>query len=145
MRLHAGVGSVAQGSAADPQVAGSEVLVPLCGKSRDKLWLASAGHTVMGVELSPIAVDHFFKEHGLQAEVRTEGPFTIKQSGPITIWCGDFFALPAAAVERVAAVYDRASLVAFPPALQSRYVRKLADTLPPPSRGRQVGAERMAS
>lgn len=110
--------------------AGSEVLVPLCGKSRDMLWLASAGHTVTGVELSPIAVDDFFKEHGLEPETRTEGPFTVKSAGPITIWCGDFFALPAAALDRVGAVYDRASLVAFPAAAQSRYVRKLTDTLP---------------
>ncbi len=109
---------------------GSEVLVPLCGKSRDMLWLASQGHTVTGVELSPIAVDDFFKENGLTPEARTEGPFTVKQAGPISIWCGDIFALPAAAMDRVAAVYDRASLVAFPGPIQSRYARKLTDTLP---------------
>jgi thiopurine S-methyltransferase len=31
---------------------GSRVLVPLCGKSLDLLWLAHQGHEVLGVELS---------------------------------------------------------------------------------------------
>ena len=35
----------------------STVFVPLCGKSVDLLWLARQGHRVIGVELSPLAVD----------------------------------------------------------------------------------------
>ena len=35
---------------------GSSVLVPLCGKAPDLLWLAKRGHVVVGVELSDIAV-----------------------------------------------------------------------------------------
>ena len=44
---------------------GSRVLVPLCGKSLDMLWLASQGHRVLGVELSPLAVGQFFAENRL--------------------------------------------------------------------------------
>lgn len=42
-----------------PALAG-RVLVPLCGKSLDMLWLAGEGHEVLGVEISPIAVQDFF-------------------------------------------------------------------------------------
>ena len=35
--------------------ASDRVFVPLCGKSLDLLWLAQQGHTVIGVELSPLA------------------------------------------------------------------------------------------
>src|SRR5690606_22020225 len=33
---------------------GSKVLVPLCGKTLDMVWLAEQGHKVLGVELSPL-------------------------------------------------------------------------------------------
>ncbi|MBB4815130.1 hypothetical protein HNP03_003766 [Pseudomonas rhodesiae] len=41
---------------------GAQVLVPLCGKSLDLIWLASLGHRVLGVELSEQAVQTFFSE-----------------------------------------------------------------------------------
>ena len=41
---------------------GSRVFVPLCGKSRDMLWLRGQGHEVVGVEISPLAVEAFFAE-----------------------------------------------------------------------------------
>lgn len=104
---------------------GSTVLVPLCGKSLDMVWLAAQGHRVIGVELSPLAVDDFFREQGVEADTRAVGSFTVRTAGPITIWCGDIFDLPADAVKDVAGVYDRAALVAFPSSLQPRY----ADTL----------------
>ena len=36
--------------------AADTVLVPLAGKSLDMVWLATQGHRVLGVELSPLAV-----------------------------------------------------------------------------------------
>ena len=109
---------------------GSQVLVPLCGKSHDMAWLAAQGHRVIGVELSPLAVDAFFREHDLAAEVRPAGTLAVWSSGPFTIWCGDIFSLPAEAVRDVAAVYDRAALVAFPQSLQSRYAETLVGLVP---------------
>ena len=41
------------------------VFVPLCGKSQDMLWLSAQNHKVLGVELSAIAVEGFFKENKL--------------------------------------------------------------------------------
>lgn len=104
---------------------GSTVLVPLCGKTFDMVWLAAAGHRVVGVELSPLAVDDFFREQGLEADTRTHGAFVIRSAGPISIWCGDVFELPAEATADVTGIYDRAALVAFPPTLQKRYARVL--------------------
>jgi hypothetical protein len=40
----------------------SEVFVPLCGKSRDMLWLRDQGYSVLGVELSPVAVQAFLRK-----------------------------------------------------------------------------------
>ncbi len=48
--------------------AGAKVFVPLAGKSNDLAWLASQGHRVLGVELSQLAIDQFFAEHGLAPE-----------------------------------------------------------------------------
>lgn len=109
---------------------GATVLVPLCGKSPDMAWLAAQGHRVVGVELSPLAVDDFFREQGVEADTRTVGPFMVRTAGPITIWCGDVFELPAEAVAGVTGVYDRAALVAFPSALQTRYVAALNSLVP---------------
>jgi thiopurine S-methyltransferase len=110
---------------------GTKVLVPLCGKSHDMVWLAEAGHPVVGVELSPLAADDFFREHGLEATTEPVGPFVVRRAGPYTIWCGDFFELPAEAVQGVGACYDRAALVALPSSLQPRYAEKLAQLLAP--------------
>lgn len=109
---------------------GSAVLVPLCGKSEDMAWLAAHGHRVIGVELSPLAVDAFFREHDLKPDVRSDGAFVVWTAGPFTIWCGDVFAIPEAAAVDVAAVYDRAALVAFPASLQERYAELLARLVP---------------
>ncbi len=110
--------------------AGTTVFVPLCGKSRDMVWLAAAGHRVVGVELSPLAVDDFFREQGMDADTRKVGDFIVRSSGPFTIWCGDFFNLPVQATSDVAGAYDRAALVALPAGLQGRYAQKLTELLP---------------
>jgi len=110
--------------------AGARVFVPLCGKSLDMQWLAERGHAVVGAELSEQAVDEFFAERDLVPNVRREGGFIVKTSGPYEIWVGDFFALPPSAVAGVAGIYDRAALVALPADMQRRYADKLKALLP---------------
>ena len=100
--------------------ASDKVFVPLCGKSRDLLWLHQQGHEVIGVELSPIAARAFFKESRLQPVRHKLGAFTRWSNGRLAIHCGDFFALTAADLGDVKAIYDRASLTALPEVL--RYV-----------------------
>src|ERR1700739_935957 len=73
----------------------SRVLVPLCGKSLDLLWLAGRGHRVLGVELSQRAVEDFFREQQLQPQISEEGGFEVYRAGAIELRCGDFFALSA--------------------------------------------------
>lgn len=105
--------------------AGGRVFVPLCGKSLDMLWLRDQGHPVLGVELSPLAVEAFFAENGLEYSQRSEKAFTRYQSGAIQLLCGDFFDLQPAHLQAVHAVYDRASLIAFPAGMRKRYVDHL--------------------
>ncbi len=108
----------------------SRVLVPLCGKSEDLLWLARQGHRVLGVEVSSLAVEAFFAEHKLQPQRLPDGPFERWTAGPLTLLCGDFFTLDRQAAGPLEAVYDRAALVALPPALRDRYVGCITELLP---------------
>jgi thiopurine S-methyltransferase len=114
--------------------AGGQVFVPLCGKSRDLLWLRAQGHRVLGVELSPIAVRDFFSENALTPQVTRHGVFERYNADGLTVLCGDFFALTPEIMQDVAGVYDRASLIALPPALRPRYAAHLAAILPAPAK-----------
>jgi thiopurine S-methyltransferase len=109
--------------------AGCRVFVPLCGKSRDMLWLAGQGHRVLGVEISPLAVQAFFAENGLAAKVRRHGAFECWQAEEIEILLGDFFDLKPGDVQAVGAVYDRAALIALPPPMRRDYAEHMAALL----------------
>jgi thiopurine S-methyltransferase len=107
------------------------VFVPLCGKSRDMLWLREQGHTVLGVELSPIAVHAFFEENDRVPHHAVDGRFDSCEADNIRILCGNFFDLNKDDLANVDVVYDRASLIALPPQMRGRYARHLANILPP--------------
>lgn len=107
----------------------ARVLVPLCGKSLDLLWLAGQGHSVLGVELSEKAVEEFFSEHQLQPQISEQGAFKVYRTGAFELWCGDFFALAAEDVADCAALYDRAALIALPEAMRERYAAHLQQLL----------------
>jgi len=107
------------------------VFVPLCGKTRDMLWLRQHGHPVLGVELSDIAVQAFFGENGYTPQHSRHDKFDDCVANDIRILCGDFFDLGKKDLADVSAVYDRASLVALPPGMRPAYVRHLATRLPP--------------
>ncbi|AGA89687.1 thiopurine S-methyltransferase, Se/Te detoxification family [Thioflavicoccus mobilis 8321] len=108
----------------------TRVFVPLCGKSRDLLWLAGRGHRVLGVELSEIAVQAFFDEQGLRPKIDDEPPFRRYAVDEMTLLCGDFFDLRPEHLAGISAFYDRASLIALPPALRGRYATHLKTLLP---------------
>lgn len=109
---------------------GQRVFVPLCGKSRDLLWLAGEGYSILGVEISPIAVEAFFQENGLQPRRWQEGGFEVWEQDEIRLLRGDFFALESHHLKGVAGVYDRASLIALPPTMREQYAQKLETLLP---------------
>ncbi|NMX64165.1 thiopurine S-methyltransferase [Pseudomonas sp. WS 5079] len=108
----------------------ARVLVPLCGKSLDLMWLAQQGCQVLGVELSEKAVEEFFQEQGLAAQVSQRGSFKVYQAGTIELWCGDFFELSREDVAGCAALYDRAALIALPPLMRERYAAHLQAIAP---------------
>jgi thiopurine S-methyltransferase len=121
--------------------ADARVLVPLCGKSLDMHWLAAQGYRVLGVELSPLAVAQFFQEAGVEP-VRTVSQYGEHfTAGPIEIIQGDAFGLEPALLADVEAVYDRAALIALPPALRRRYLDTLYAALPSGCRGLLITLE----
>lgn len=112
-----------------------KVFVPLCGKSKDMLWLSQAGYKVFGVECSESAVKAFFEENALNykhAEKDQHALYiTSDQSASIEIFQGDFFALQQKDLDDVTDVFDRASLVALPLDLRKQYAEKMAEILQP--------------
>lgn len=110
--------------------AGTPVFVPLCGKTLDLLWLVGRGHSVLGVEISEIAVQQFFDQHRLTPRVTDAGAFRRWQVDELTLLCGDFFELGRSDLAGVGAVYDRASLIALPPQMRPGYAAHLKAVIP---------------
>lgn len=110
---------------------GCQVFVPLCGKTLDMVYLAERGHDVLGVELSALAAEEFFKEQGLVAKVSQDGAFQRFSSGPFTILAGDFFELSKDQLKNCKAIYDRAALIALPEDIRTRYCAKTAEIMSP--------------
>ncbi|MBP6019142.1 MAG: thiopurine S-methyltransferase [Burkholderiaceae bacterium] len=109
--------------------ADSQVLVPLCGKSLDMLWLAQQGYRVLGIELSPLAVQQFFDENQIQATIHDSALGQHYVSGNIEIICGDIFNLDATTLAACVGVYDRAALIALPTEMRARYVQHVYSQL----------------
>jgi len=121
--------------------AGSRVLVPLCGKSLDMVWLAEQGHRVLGVELSELAIKQFFNERGLSPTTTQSASGTHYRAEAWEIICGDAFALPADLLQDCAGVYDRGAMIALPPEMRQTYVQTLWSRLPGGCRGLLVTLE----
>ena len=109
------------------------VFVPLCGKSRDMLWLSGQGYEVVGVELSPLAVQAFFAENNMAPSVTQSAGFTLSELDSLRLFCGDFFQFTQDQLGDVDVVWDRASLVAFPLAMRADYAMHLRSLLKPGS------------
>lgn len=121
--------------------AGSRVFVPLAGKTLDMHWLAAQGLQVLGCELSPLAVEAFFAEAGLAAQVERDADGLHHRAGPIDLVQGDVFALRADTLATMDAFYDRAALIALPEAMRRRYVEQVYGKLPSGSRGLLITLE----
>ena len=119
--------------------ASCRVLVPLCGKSKDMLWLLNRGHTVVGVELSQLAVESFFDENGLEFVVEDRGPYRAfvgsGRATGLTLVVGDFFGLKPELLGHFDAIYDRAAIVALPPHKWSVYAETVSHLMGPKAVG----------
>lgn len=106
------------------------VLVPLCGKTLDMLWLADLGHEVLGVELSEKALQEFLTENNLTGAPVQHAHYCGYELEKITLLCGDFFKLSAEDAKDVVAIYDRAALIALPPEMRVAYAKHITELLP---------------
>ncbi|UJR18174.1 hypothetical protein I4U23_005074 [Adineta vaga] len=109
--------------------ANKSILVPLCGKSDDLLWLTQECglRHVIGIESSAIAVTSLLKEYEYTQVNEKIGCYT-GFNGKLSIFCADFFdenvnqSLLGGPVDYI---WDRAALVALHWNDHERYVKKL--------------------
>ena len=104
--------------------ANCEVLVPLCGKSLDMIWLAKQGHYVTGLEMVEKAVETFFSENELEYNITENNTHKIHSSKPYKIFQGNFFDLEKG-VLKADAWYDRAAMIAIEPSYRKEYVKQI--------------------
>jgi len=101
---------------------GAAVFVPLCGKTHDIAWLLEQGFRVIGAELNETAVKDLFANLNLQPVVTQDGAFKRYTTTQLVVFTGDIFELTKLQLGEVAAVFDRAALVALPAEMRARYV-----------------------
>ncbi len=119
-----------------PQFKSSKIVfVPLCGKTKDMLYLRQHGHEVLGIELSNTAIEDFASENKLQLVKTTNAKFSLYRGENYDLRVGDYFDLDKDAFINVSAVYDRAALIALPPDLRLQYVAHMQTLL---SRGTEI-------
>lgn len=104
---------------------GNRLFLPLCGKTHDIAFLLSQGFSVVGVELSAIAIDELFEELGTQPKVDEYSSFRHYSAPNIEVFVGDFFDLDTPLLGKIDAVFDRAALVALPLQMRQAYSQKL--------------------
>lgn len=104
---------------------GNRVFVPLCGKTRDILWLLAAGYRVVGAELSQLAVEQLFGDLELTPAITPSGAYKRYAADDIDVFVGDIFALNGKDIGPVDGIYDRAALVAMPGEMRARYATHL--------------------
>lgn len=113
---------------------GDHILVPLCGKSLDMVWLREKKFRVSGIEISPLAVDSFFAENNIDYEISEHDWGLMYKADGINILCADFFDIHSTDLPHIDAVYDRASLIALPQEMRPDYVSHLTALMPDTAR-----------
>ncbi len=105
------------------------ILVPLCGKTLDMIWLSHQNLYVHGVELSEKAVREYFLENNLDDYKVEENCYTHQNT---TLEVGDFFKHNN--VNGHDYIYDRAAIVALPKATRKEYAHHCLKLLKPGGR-----------
>lgn len=108
---------------------GSRVFVPLCGKTLDIVWLLQQGMSVVGAELSEIALDELAAtietELGITITKSIDGGFCWYRGDKVLLIGGDFFQLAAEDIGAIDLIYDRAALIALPELMRVEYATQL--------------------
>lgn len=108
---------------------GDCIFIPLCGKTKDMIWLANEGFHVIGVELSEIACNEFFTEMNITPQITQKSKFIHYKHNNIELLCGDLFDLIKSDLPIIQAVYDCKALIALPSNLRKKYVNHLVSCL----------------
>ncbi|PCI86101.1 MAG: thiopurine S-methyltransferase [Hyphomicrobiales bacterium] len=103
----------------------SRVFISLCGKTLDIAWLLSKGHYVIGAELSQMAIEQLFEALKLVPQITNHGKLQHYKAENIDIFVGDIFELTNDMIGQIAAIYDRAALVALPESTRHQYVKHI--------------------
>ena len=101
------------------------IFVPLCGKTKDMLWLAEKGFNVIGVEISEKAIISFFSENNIEYSTKEESNIRCFYSKNITIYKADIFDLEPRHMKNSDCFYDRAALIALPKNTRNNYVQQI--------------------
>ena len=117
------------------------VFVPLCGKTKDMLWLANNGFHVIGVEVNEKAIRSFFEENNLEFTTKEEPNATCFSSDNITIYKADIFDLEPRHMKNADCFYDRAALIALPKSMRLNYVKQITTLTGSTSNGLLVSIE----
>jgi len=107
----------------------ANILVPLCGSSLDMYWLREQGHHVIGVEVSPIAIEQLKKQGEESFSHYQKGTFQVFKNTHLQLWQGDFMNLNLSWLPRIHLVYDKAALIALPPLQRVYYAKKMEEIL----------------
>jgi thiopurine S-methyltransferase len=103
----------------------SRIFLPLCGKTLDFGWLLAQGYRAAGSELSESAIVQLFEELGVKPTISSIGALKRYSAQNIDIFVGDIFHLSGETLGPVDATYDRAALIALPPAMREQYAAHL--------------------
>lgn len=110
---------------------GANVLVPLCGKSKDLHWLADHHFHVIGVDVSQKALQSVMDKRSEAFSKSTSHGLTRYRSEAMELWEGDFLKVPAAEIPPLHAIYDKAALIALPPQQRKAYADKVLELCSP--------------
>ncbi|MEP7703409.1 thiopurine S-methyltransferase [Paraglaciecola sp. 25GB23A] len=106
-------------------VSGQRVFVPLCGKTHDISWLLQQGYSVVAAELSEVAIKELFSQLGFEPQISNFATGLRYQGPNLDIFVGDIFTLNSQHLGHIAAVYDRAALVALPEPMRKQYTQHI--------------------
>lgn len=103
----------------------NHIFLPLCGKSLDIHWLLAQGYHLIGIDLSPIAIEELMAELAIPFTERKLEKLTHYHHPQIDLFVGDFFELTSSNIGKIDAIYDRAALVALPEEMRTDYAQHL--------------------
>jgi len=111
------------------------VLVPLCGDSFSIIYFASKGCTVVGCELTEIAIEKLIERinksypQSFTTEIKKGGKIYRSNDNKIIIVQGDIFDSDIPFAGTFDLVYDRAALVALDPSMRVNYCKRISSLI----------------